>query len=497
VGGLVLTGEPFDLLLTGGEVIDGSGAPRFRADVGIRGDRIAAVGDLSDAAAHARRDVAGLIVAPGFIDVHTHDDGALLWNPDMSFKVSQGVTTVVAGNCGISIAPWQGRRSPPRPHDLLAADEWFRFPRFADYVAALDADPPAVNAALLVGHTTLRAGAMGTPDRPATRDELGQMVAGAEEACAAGAFGVSSGLYYESARSAPTDEVIELAKVAARYGGLYATHLRDEGAAIVPALEEAFAIGRAAGVPVMLSHHKVAGRANHGRSVETLALIERALQGQDVSLDVYPYTAGSTELSMDRVADAERVLVTFSRSVPQASGRDLAELAAEWGVTAEQAVARLHPAGAIYFLMDEADVRRIMTWPGAMIGSDGLPADAHPHPRLWATFPRVLGRYSRELGLFGLEEAVRRMTSLPARRFGLAERGAVAAGAYADIVVFDAERVADRATYERPAVPAAGIELVLVNGQPVWERGAGTGVRSGRVLRRQQDGATDFTDYTD
>jgi N-acyl-D-amino-acid deacylase len=350
-------------------------------------------------------------------------------------------------------------------------------------MAALNADPPAVNTALLVGHTTLRAGVMGALDRPATRDELTTMVRGADEALAAGAFGVSSGLYYESARSAPTAEVIELAKVAARYGGLYATHLRDEGAAVVPALEEAFAIGRAAGVPVMLSHHKVAGRPNYGRSVETLALIERALQAQDVSLDVYPYTAGSTELSMDRVADAEQVLVTFSRSVPEASGRDLTELAAEWGVTVEQAVARLHPAGAIYFLMDEADVRRIMAWPGAMTGSDGLPADAHPHPRLWGAFPRVLGRYARELGLFSLEEAVRRMTSLPARRFGLAERGVLRAGAYADVVVFDAERIEDRATYERPAVPAAGIELVLVNGQAAWERGAATNARPGRALR--------------
>jgi N-acyl-D-amino-acid deacylase len=477
-----MTETRFDLILHGGRVVDGTGAPAFPADVAIRDDRLAAIGDLAGAAATEHADIAGRVVAPGFIDVHTHDDGALLWNADMPFKVSQGVTTVVAGNCGISLAPWTGQAPPPRPHDLLADDAWFRFPRFADYVAALRADPPAVNAVLLVGHTTLRAGVMAGLDRPATRAEQVAMAHRAEEAFTAGACGLSTGLYYEAARAAPVEEVIALAEIAAAHGGLYATHLRDEGATVLDAMEEAFTVGRTARLPVVLSHHKVIHAQGQERSRETLALVEAARRNLDVNLDVYPYTAGSTELSMDRVAGAERVIVTFSRAVPAASGRDLAELAAEWGVSLEAAVARLHPAGAVYFQMDEADVRRIMQWPGAMIGSDGLPRDVHPHPRLWGAFPRVLGRYSRELGLFGLEEAVRRMTGLPAQRFGLAGRGVMGAGMFADLVVFDPATVADRGTYERPAVPAAGIERVLVNGRTVWQDGEPTGARPGRVL---------------
>jgi N-acyl-D-amino-acid deacylase len=473
-----------DLILAGGRIIDGTGAPGRPADVGIRGDRIAAVGDLSGRAAAVRRDVAGLTVAPGFIDTHTHDDHALLSTPEMPFKTSQGVTTVVVGNCGISLAPLLPEEEPPRPLDLLGGRTNFRFPSFRDYLDAVDAAAPAVNAVCLAGHITLRAGAMGRLDRPADAREIRSMADRLEEAMEAGAVGLSSGLYYDASHAAPTSELIELARVVGRFGGLYATHLRDEGDGVIEAMEEAFAIGRAAGIPVILSHHKVAGRRNHGRSRETLALLNAVSGRQPVGIDAYPYTAGATELRMDAVETADRVLITFSRAVPEATGRDLADLAREWDVPVAKAVRRLQPAGAVYFLMDEADVRRILAWPGTMIGSDSIPSEVHPHPRLWGTFPRVLGHYGRELDLFAPEEVVRRMTSLPAERFGLRDRGVVREGAYADLAVLDEGRVADRSTFEAPIAPAAGIELVLVNGVAVWQQGAPTGSRPGRVLRR-------------
>ena len=235
----------------------------------------------------------------------------------------------------------------------------------------------------------------------------------------------------------------------------------------------------------MISHHKVTGKANFGRTRETLARISRAMAEQPVGLDAYPYIAASTVLRMPRVEGALKVLVTWSARHPEAAGRDLHEVANEWGIDVPQAVERLQPAGAVYFLMDEDDVRRVLGFAHTMIGSDGLPHDRHPHPRLWGTFPRVLGHYVREAGLLTLEDAVRRMTSLPAGRFGLTGRGRLVPGGYADIVVFDPETIGDRATFEQPTEPAAGIDVVLVNGEIVWKGGAATGSRPGRALRRQ------------
>jgi N-acyl-D-amino-acid deacylase len=239
-------------------------------------------------------------------------------------------------------------------------------------------------------------------------------------------------------------------------------------------------------VPVVISHHKTVGVENFGRTALTLPRIAAALARQEIGLDAYPYVASSTVLSAAQAGQATKVLVTWSKSAPETAGRELSAIAREWGIGESEAVDRLQPAGAIYWTMDEADVQRVMRFEHTMIGSDGLPHDAHPHPRLWGTFPRVLGHYCRELGLFDLEEAVRRMTGLPARRFGLSRRGAIAAGAYADIAVFDAATVLDRATFAAPTRPAAGIEHVFVNGRPVWSGGRSTGERPGRALRRQQ-----------
>jgi N-acyl-D-amino-acid deacylase len=305
-----------------------------------------------------------------------------------------------------------------------------------------------------------------------------------DEALGAGAVGMSTGLYYPPAQHAPTEEVIELAHVVHAHKAVHTTHMRDESDRVLDSLNETFRIGREAQVPVVISHHKVTGKHNFGRTRETLAAIETARRNQPISIDVYPYIASSTILKPEWTAIARRVLITWSKKMPEAGGRDLADIAREMGVDAKEAAQRLLPAGAIYFTMDEEDVQRVLSWPEAMIGSDGLPHDIHPHPRLWGTFPRVLGHYSRGLKLFSLEEAVRRMTSLTAQRFGLIDRGVLREGAYADVVVFDAERIIDRATFEQPKLPAAGIELVLVNGTPVWRDGAATGERPGRALRR-------------
>ena len=307
-----------------------------------------------------------------------------------------------------------------------------------------------------------------------------------EEIEIAAAIGLSTGLYYAPAAHAPAAEIEALTPLLGPAGAIYATHMRDEGEHVTDSLEESFAAGRAGGAAVVISHHKVAGRDNFGRTAETLPLIEAAMARQEIGLDAYPYVASSTVLRPDRLAPATKVLVTWSKSVPEAAGRDLAAIAGEWGIGLEEAARRLQPAGAIYWMMDEADVRRVLAFPHTMIGSDGLPHDAHPHPRLWGAFARVLGHYSREVGLFPLEEAVRRMTSLPAGRFGLAGRGRIAEGAAADVTVFDPATVADRASFEAPAQPAAGIAHVFVNGRPVWSEERPTGERPGRALRRQE-----------
>ena len=475
----------FDLLVRGGTVIDGTRAPRFAADVAVRDGRVAAVGPLDDARADAEIDASGKIVAPGFIDAHTHDDRMLLSAPEMAPKASQGVTTVVAGNCGISLAPMPAGARPVPPMDLLdETGAWYRFPTFAAYVEELRAKPAATNAALLVGHSTLRVQTMDRLDRPANAKEIERMRALADEALAAGAIGVSTGLYYEPAAAATTEEVIEVCRPLAKRNGLYCTHMRDEADRVMESLEETFRIGRELGVPVVVSHHKVVGKANYGRSAETLPLIEARMREQAVGLDCYPYCASSTILTASRIGVATKVLVTWSKPHPEFAGQELAEIEKKLGLSTEETIAKLLPAGAIYFSMDENDVQRILAFEKTMVGSDGLPHDAAPHPRLWGTFPRVLGHYSRGLGLFPLETAVHKMTGLTAKTFGLKDRGVLKAGYAADITIFDAGKVDEAATFARPIQPARGIEAVIVNGEVVWRNGKTTGARAGWVLAR-------------
>ena len=473
---------PFDLIIRNATIIDGARTPRFAGDIGVRDGRIAQVGRLDGERADSEIDASGKIAAPGFIDSHTHDDRFLSTHPDMTPKVSQGVTTVITGNCGISLAPLV-HADPPSPLDLIDDSNAYRFPSFAAFLEELEAQAAATNAATMVGHTTLRVATMDRLDRVATTNEIARMRAMAHEALAAGAIGLSTGTYYPPAAHASTEEIIEVARPLGQFRARYVTHMRNEDDHIVAAMEEAFRIGRETGAAVIISHHKVVGVRNYGRSTETLALLDAAAKRQEVCIDCYPYIASSTMLRADRIALSSRIVVTWSTPHPEFAGMDLPAVAAKLGLSQEAAVAKIRPAGAIYFSMDEADVQRILKHEDTMIGSDGLPHDVKPHPRLWGTFPRVLGHYSRDVGLFPLETAVYRMTGLTAQKFGLRDRGVIRPGAFADITIFDAAEIGDAATFEQPTQPARGIDTVIVNGTPVWRAGASTGARPGRLLR--------------
>lgn len=475
-----------DLVIRNATIVDGTRAPRFQGDVAIRNGLIERIGTLGNETSARVIDASGKILAPGFIDAHTHDDRLMLSGPDMAPKVSQGVTTVIAGNCGISLAPALRRMPKPvtPPLDLLDDDGgWFRFSTFRQYIEELQNKPAATNCALLVGHSMLRVQTMDDLDKPASKGEVGQMQKLVEEALDAGAIGLSTGLYYEPARAATTEEVIEVCRPLSARNALYCTHMRSEGDGVVDSLEETFRIGRELGIPVVVSHHKVLGKPNYGRSTETLPLIEKAMQSQQVGLDCYPYRASSTILSWSRVGIASKVQVTWSKSHPEFSGMDLKDIARAMNLSEETAVQKLLPAGAIYFAMDEEDVQRILAFEHTMIGSDGLPHDAAPHPRLWGTFGTVLGHY-RRLGLFSLEDAVHKMTGLTAGTFGLAGRGVVKEGFAADLVLLDDAEIDGAASFEHPVALTKGIETVIVNGEPVWHEGRSTGARPGQVLTR-------------
>lgn len=476
-----------DVLILNGTVIDGSRSPRFDADVAITGGRITAVGDLSGHTARQSMDASGLIVSPGFIDSHTHDDQALLTQPDMTFKVSQGVTTVIGGNCGISAAPLTPDVKLPMPLAMMDAPGGTRFATFAAYLHALRQQPSAVNVAALVGHSTLRTVVLDQLDRPARPDEIERMRTLLQECLDAGAIGMSTGTFYPPAAHATTEEIIEVGRPLTSRQGLYVTHMRDESDHVMDSLEETFRIGRELGVPVVVSHHKVTGAANFGRSQHTLPFVREAMKRQPVCIDCYPYNASSTMIRTDHGRLEGPVLIASSIPHPECAGRYLSDIANDWGTDLKQAADRLQPGTAIYFLMEEQDVQRIMAFDGTMIGSDGIPIGDKPHPRLWGTFPRVLGHYSRDVGLFPLETAVWKMTGLTAKNFGLRDRGQIKVGHCADLVIFNPDTVRDTADYEHPTRAAEGIRSVLVNGVLTWHDGQHTGGRAGQVLTRQAD----------
>jgi len=472
-----------ETVIRNARVFDGTGADAQRADVALGGDRILAVEPSLEYRAEKEIDAESLALAPGFIDAHTHDDLAVINDPAMLPKISQGVTTVVVGNCGISASPVTPRGGLPDPMNLLGRAEDFKYPTFSQYADAVRAARPAVNVAALVGHTALRNNQMDRLDRAATGAEVKGMRAQLQEALDCGALGLSTGLAYPSAYASTTEEVIELAQPLAAAGAIYATHMRTESNAILDAMHEAFVIARQSRVPVIVSHLKCAGIANWGRSGEVLRVFEDARASQRAGCDCYPYAASSSTLDLRQLDERVEIIITWSTPHPEVAGQSLAQIAAAWQVSQPDAAKRLQPAGAIYHNMCEDDMRAILRHPATMIGSDGLPNDPRPHPRLWGTFPRVLGKYCREEKLFSVAQAIHKMTGMPAQRFGLAKRGIIRQGYFADLTLFDPENIIDTATFTEPRRPADGVVGVWVNGAHSYN-GQVQGAQRGRFLAR-------------
>lgn len=475
----------FDTIIKSVEVFDGTGASSFVADIAIRDDRIEQMGQLEHSHAHRVIDGQGLAIAPGFIDVHTHDDTNVIRYPECLPKISQGVTTVIVGNCGISASPVALAGDPPDPMNLLGKQQDFKYPTFASYAKAVEQAHPAVNVAALVGHTALRNNVMDDLQRTASDEEIAQMRATLDQAMEEGALGLSSGLAYASAKQATASEVMRLAQVLGEHGGIYTTHMRTEFEEIIAAMEEAFETGQFAKVPVVISHLKCAGAGNWGRTVEVLDLMDKVSQHQDVSCDCYPYSASSSTLDLKQVTDEIDIFITWSESYPQHAGKMLQQIADDMALPLMEVAKALQPAGAVYHCMDENDVKRVLKYKLTMVGSDGLPNDPHPHPRLWGTFPKVLGHYCREEKLFPLAEAIHKMTGMSAKRYNLRDRGEIRVGAFADLVLFNPNTIKDTATFENPVSVAKGIEYVFVNGELSYFEGSVTNKRSGTFIYRK------------
>lgn len=503
----LIAGE-YDLLIRGARVVDGSGNPWFRADLGIRAGRIAAVGNLSADSAPRIIDAKGRVAAPGFIDVHTHVEGGIDKVPGGDNYVRDGVTTVVTGNCGGS-----------RAH----LGEWF---------AGLEKVGIGLNLASLIGHNTVRSEIMATANRPATPEEIARMQALVEQNMRDGAVGFSTGLIYIPGTYSNTQEVVALAKAAAGHGGVYASHMRDEGERVLEAIEEALRVGRETGLRVQLSHFKIDNRRLWGSSEKSLALVEKARgEGVDVVVDQYPYDRSSTNLGItlpswaladgsakikERLANpSTRARVAremegmlkklghkdysyavvaacdFDRSIEGKSVSEINRLKGRKRKVKEeiQTILDLEAQGGaqmVYHSMGAKDVDRILRYPNTAIASDGGVREfgvGVPHPRSYGTNARVLAEYVRRRNVITLEDAVRRMTSLPARTFGFRDRGLLREGFWADLVLFDPAKVEDKATFQQPHQFSEGFDLVLVNGRPVVEEGKLTGERAGKVLR--------------
>lgn len=475
----------YDRIFFGATVVDGTGTAAFVADVAVLAERIAAIGNLTAGSGRVEIAATGLVLAPGFIDVHTHDDLELIRNPAMLAKLSQGVTTVITGNCGISAAPADASAPPPDPMNLLGQQAEFAYRSFAQYTEALQQVQPGVNVGSLIGHTTLRHAVMTDLSKAATPAQQQQMQQLLREALEHGALGLSSGLAYHNAIAAPAAELAAVGAPLAEFEAIYTSHLRTEFDGIIPALAEAADLGVQLQVPVVISHLKCAGKANWGRAAEVLEFIgERAAQ-QHFCCDCYPYSASSSTLDLKQVTADFEIFITWSEPYPALAGQTLAQIAEHWQLPLLETAARLMPAGAVYHGMSESDVQQFLSYPPTMIGSDGLPCDPHPHPRLWGAFPRVLGHYSRDLQLFSLSQAVHKMTGLSAQNFKLVDRGSIKVGNFADLVLFDAEKIKDNANFVQPFAQAGGIVQVYVNGGLAFDDGMACQARHGRFLAHQ------------
>lgn len=492
-----------DLRFTSVEIVDGTGAAGFIGDVDVSGDRIADVRRSSEAQpSEWRDDVAtaidgtGLVLAPGFIDVHCHDDWAVLAEPDHRFKTLQGVTSIVNGNCGMSAAP---------ATDMVPGVPTFG--RLAGYFAELEERPAAVNTASLVGHGAIRTAVMGLrTDRAPDRDERRQLADRLAEALADGAVGLSSGLAYEPGRYSAPDELIELCRIVAEVGGIYATHMRDEADGLIASIAESIDVAERSDVRLQISHLKAAGRDNWGRVVDALRMIDEARdRGVDVMADQYPYTRGSSLLeqivnggaldgpSPFGTITTDDIVVAAAPQHPRWEGLTVSEIARSEGVRPREMAERIveeegRRCIAVIDIMDDTDVATVMRHPQVMIGSDGVPLGDKPHPRLGHTYPRVLARFVRERSLLDLATAVHRMTAMPAERFGFEDRGVIRAGAFADLVLFDPATILDTGTYADPNSVPIGIMGVWVNGDRVVVDGEVTGSRPGRVVRHPGSG---------
>ncbi|MBE3571346.1 MAG: D-aminoacylase [Moorella humiferrea] len=526
----------FSLLIKNGLVVDGTGRPAFRADVGIQGTKITAVGALDKTPAARVINADGLAVAPGFIDIHSHADAELLRYPEDPAKVSQGVTCEVIGNCGMSLVP-SHRGSLPLLASYAAPvlgkiPDTFCPGRLEEYLSCLAFRGTAVNYVILVGHGTIRLAVMGMEPRRAKKAELDAMASFLRQAMAEGAAGLSSGLLYPPGCYASTGELIALCRVIQPFSGIYVTHIRDESDGVLEAIEESLEIGREAGIPVHISHLKACGPRNWPKISKALAmLVEAREKGQDVTWDVYPYTTGSTTASSllppwavaggegeikNRLRNPEmrrQIKINWQEGLPGwdnmvgSLGYEGLIISAVGGRKNADCVGlnlveigdrrQCHPADALLDLLleegasltiatkhgCEETLEMILKHPQTTVGSDGIYSGERPHPRLYGTFVRVLGRYVRERRLFTLEEAVAKMTSRPASRFGLKERGQVRVGYYADLVIFDPETVGDRATFEKPAQPPSGIVAVIVNGRVIYQDGQFSGELPGFILK--------------
>lgn len=502
-------GEPYDVVLAGGAVHDGLGGASRVADVGIRADRVATIGDLSDARAQIRVDVSGLAVVPGFVDLHSHAVRGILRHPLAENYLRQGVTTAVGGPDGGSPLP------------------------IGEWLDRFEAEGSAINMGLMVGHGTIRREVLGLEDRAPTEAELDEMRALVDQAMQEGAYGLSTGLKYPPGTFAETEEVIELARVAGRYGGIHVSHMREEGLTLLDSVRETIRIGEEGGLPTQLTHHKVVGAPMWGKSTESLRLVDEAVaRGVDVTIDQYPYTASSTGLTilfpgwslaggnealLERLRDPEQrerirqaiktnlevdrgggspdnVQISRCEWDPSLEGKSMGDILRERGLEASTdngATLALELQekggfGGVFHAMHEDDVRRIMAHPRTMISSDGgvvAPGEGVPHPRNYGTFSRVLSLYVREAGLLSFEEAVRKMSSFPARRLGLDGRGVIEEGAIADIAVLDPDAVEEHAEFGDPHHYSTGVQHVVVSGVFVLQDGEVTGARPGRALR--------------
>lgn len=508
VSSAIAAQENFDLILAGGRIIDGSGNPWYEADVGIRGERVVAIGDLSSAIADRTINANGLVVSPGFIDPHTHALRGIFDVPNAESSLLQGVTTLTEGNDG----------SSPYP-----IDEHYR---------AIAEKKISPNWAVFVGQGTIRELVIGNDDRAASPTELQQMKDMVAQAMQQGALGISTGLFYVPGSFTPTEEVIELSKVAAQYKGIYISHMREEAAQLLDSVAETIRIGEEANIPVQITHHKVIGVENWGSSIDSLRMVDEArARGIDVTIDQYPYTASQTGITalipqwaqeggeermfaridgtetrqtvkaaiVDKIlfdrggGDPKNVFISRNSRDRSMEGKNLAQLTEERGMnaTAENAaevvmdIVKAGGATAVYHAIGPEDVDRIMKHPAAAIGSDG-PVSVFgvgaPHPRQYGTFARVLAYYVRERGIITLEEAIRKMSSMSAQRLGIRDRGLLVEGYFADIAVFDAEEIQDMATFENPHQYAIGMKYVLVNGELVVENGRHTDRRPGKIL---------------